>query len=956
MIDKVNPQYNNPQMLNSQHKILDFLQFKSKLKNNDFTTLELVNGTILSLVGDSIHQLNEFTIASIAQNFATYIKKQNNSFKENIFVSHDGSLDGLLFSKIFASILISEDVNAYFNYDNKPLNDSLAIYVAQKSEINFNYVVTFTNQIKKNFHSISFFHKNGLHLNSTQSKDINSLISETNFLNLEIPNINVPSIKENNLVEEYINEIKLNKNLGNLNIAISDPFLFNSKLIETMLGNKAKYRFIDWKNKNPKNKNSVTRRSFLKTFRSKSNIIFNFTTDINNCEIIVKHKNRWKFISLNDLSLIYIYYKSLTTPNQLSHKQIHSSYLSSKYIGYYASKLGIKHNECLPFFDNNSIDQKDEILLSTNGTNYLITEHNKTLCSDPLINIQLALEMANYFFEKKQNLYQVLTSIYINNGIFHFRSENMKMELDSANIFFNRLKNLKTINGSKIVKVKQNESVQLSIEFHLQDKTIIYFEYLRNINQIYSNISVWNTNDQKNKNYDDIFMDLIIKEKNIINELNCLQETLNVTKFSWKGFIKYSVFVILFIALFYLMITFILGGDRNLWNLVGEYIRKEKMFSYFFPIFILWITIWVFISCWADKLILNRLNEKSNLRHLWVSNMISICISSITPLIYGGESVGYWYLRRKGMKNSSIGAMFLIKSLFTQINFIIFSTIFVPIGFVNLYNSIIESQSGVILIVLVILGTIFDIFSAIMISLLTFSSRLTSSLARIIGVLIEWIPFIISRDSNEKGSRLKYEFTSINLATKKIFQSDYWYKDVLFCIEILSFHFFFKIFDLSNIFAISGNFLLENNASIYLDLIVGQIMVRSVNAINFIVPSGIGISDWAYKNILETLFRGNNASDDSVAFYSITVFQTLTRIIFTFGIVILSALMLLTIFIGESRIDKYNKIKKTLTPEEISHGNVKVKTKFYSFSFIPWLLGIVVIVVAWILICKFVFI
>lgn len=956
MIDKISPQYNTSQMLNSQHKILDFLQFKSKLKNNDFTTLELVNGTILSLVGDSIHQLNEFTVASIAQNFAIYMKKQNNYFKENIFVSHDGSLDGLLFSKIFASILISENINAYFNYDNKPLNNSLAVYVAQKSKINFNYVVTFTNRIKKNFHSISFFHNNGLLLSSNESKEINSLISETNFLNLEIPNINVSSLKENNFVDEYLHEIKLNKNLDNLNITISDPFHFNSKMIETMIGDKAKYRFIEWKNKNPQNKNAVTRKSFLKTFNSKSNIIFNFTTDINNCEIIVKHKKRWKFISLNDLSLIYIYYKSLTAPSELIYKEIYSSYLSSKYIGYYASKLRIKHNEYSPLFDNYTIDKKDRTLLSTNGTNYLITEKNKTLCSDPLINIQLALEMANYFFEKKQNLYQVLTSIYINNGIFHFRSKNVKMELDSANTFFNKLKNLKTINGSKIVRIKQNESIQLSIEIHLQDKTIIYFEYLRNINQLYSNISVWNTSDPKNKNYDDIFMDLIIKEKNIINELNSLQETLNVTKFSWKGFIKYSIFVILFILLFYLMITFILGGDRNLWNLVATYIKKEKMFAYFFPIFILWITVLVFISCYADKLILKRLNEKSNLRHLWVSNMISICISSITPLIYGGESVGYWYLRRKGMKNSSIGAMFLIKSLFTQINFIIFSAIFVPIGFVSLYNSIIGSESGVILIVLIILGTIFDIFSAIMISLLTFSSRLTSSLARIITILIEWIPFVISRDSNEKGSRLKYEFTNINLATKKIFQSDYWYKDVLFCIEILLFHFFFKIFDLGNIFAISGNFLMENSVPMYLDLIVGQIMVRSVNAINFIVPSGIGISDWAYKNILETLFKGNDLSNDSVSFYSITVFQTLTRIIFTFGIVILSALMLLTIFIGESRIDKYNKIKKTLTAEEISQGNVKIKTKFYSFALIPWFLGITGIVVTWVLICKFIFV
>lgn len=956
MIDKVTSQYNVSKIINSEHKILDFLQFKSKLKKDDFTTLELINGSILSLVGQNIHQLNEFTVASIAINFSLYINKNKQDNKnENVLVTHDGSLDGLLFAKVFASVLINQEINAYFNYDNKPLNNSLAVYTAQKSKTKFKYVVTFTNQIQKHFHCITFFHVNGLHFNSLESKQINSLISETNFLNLEIPNNNIPTIKENNLVNQYLKDIKIKQNFEKMNITISDPFQFNSQLIKDMLDNHANFKFIDWKNKTPNNKNVVTRKTFLKTFYSKSNIIFNFSENINDCEIVVKHKKRWKFLSLNDLSLIYIYYKQITSPQEIKNQQIYSSYLSSRYIDYYAKKLNIIHNENPSLLSEEFYKKENNFLLSTDGTNYLITEKNNTLCSDPLINMQLALEMANYFHLQGKNLYQVLTSIYINNGIFHFKSQKIKMEIDAANLFFNRVKNLKTINGSKIIRIKQNESLLLSLEIHLQDKSIIYLEYLRNINQLIINTSVWNQKNKDKKNSDDIFMDLIIKEKNIINELNSLQETLDVTRFSWKGFIKYSIFVILFIILFYLMITFILGGDRDLWNQIGDYIRAEKTFAYFFPVFIAWVTVWVFISCCADKLILKRLNEKASLRHLWVSNMISICISSITPLIYGGESVGYWYLRRKGLKNSSIGAMFLIKSLFTQINFIIFAAIFVPIGFVFFYDEILsEPNSGVVLIVLIILGTIFDIFSAIMISLLTFSTRLTSSLAKIIGVFMEWIPFVVSRNSNEKGSKLKYEFNNINVATKKIFKSDYWYKDLLFCLEILLFHFFFKIFDISNIFALIGNFLKGNEYLTYFDMIVGQIMVRSVNAINFIVPSGIGISDWAYKNILVSLFKG----DDNLTtpYYSIIVFQTLTRIIFTFAIVILSALMLLSVFIGESRIDKYNKIKKTLSIEEINQGNVKVKTKFYSFALIPWFLGISGIIVAWTLICKFVFI
>lgn len=245
MVNKVSSQYNVSKIINSEHNILDFLQFKSKLKKDDFTTLELVNGSILSLVGQNIHQLNEFTVASIAINFSLYINKNKEKHKnENVLITHDGSLDGLLFAKIFASVLLNEDINAYFNYDNKPLNNPLAIYTAQKSKIKFKYVVTFTNQIQKHFHCITFFHINGLHFDSLESKQINALISETNFLNLEIPNNNIPTIKEDRLIERYLKDHKVYQNYEKMNIMISDPFQFNSHLIKEMLDQQTNLQFI----------------------------------------------------------------------------------------------------------------------------------------------------------------------------------------------------------------------------------------------------------------------------------------------------------------------------------------------------------------------------------------------------------------------------------------------------------------------------------------------------------------------------------------------------------------------------------------------------------------------------------------------------------------------------------------------------------------------------------------
>ena len=57
---------------------------------------------------------------------------------------------------------------------------------------------------------------------------------------------------------------------------------------------------------------------------------------------------------------------------------------------------------------------------------------------------------------------------------------------------------------------------------------------------------------------------------------------------------------------------------------------------------------------------------------------------------------------------------------------------------------------------------------------------------------------------------------------------------------------------------------------------------------------------------------------------------------------------------GEFRIDKYNKIKNTLTNKEIQEGNIKVKSNFYSISIIPWIIVIAGLIGGWYLIYNFV--
>ncbi len=965
MENKVLNRLSNIDGVNETSNFLDYFQIDSDYlqKNKLNTTLEMIDGAIFSQVGKSLNLLNEFTVSAAAQNFVLFLQK--NLYKKSIFVTHDGSFNGILFSKVFASVLNAEGVSVYFNYKNKPLNNAMSVFIAENSEVNFDFIVTFSDvYFKKTYHSISFLNKNGLLLDSEKSKKINALISETNFLNLTIPRRDIPTIKYNHAVDEYVEGLKSAQDLSNLNITISnsinsikgvlDRFLLINNIQHTTIG-------VDNYKSSKKRANKISRKSILSSLFKSRDIIVNLSNDINEFEFVVRHKKRWKFLTFNDLALLYIHYVHLNKDrNDYKHKYVFYSNNSSRYIDFMSKKEGFKTFE----FDSygNLIEEKvsmKDVLVSTNGQDYFITENNRNFCNDPIMNLKIFLEIASYFKRKKMNLYQVLTSIYKKYGVFYFSSTTENLDYETTMLFFNRLQNSKSINDVKILDIKENKKMPMCYEVFLEDKSIVLIQYFKNRKILLITTSIWSNKVIENrKQHENEYINLVVKSKKIITYLNTFKEKIETKKFSWGALFKYSIFILVFSVLLYVLFEFTLspGKGGNIWKDVSLLLINQPLFAYLIPVLILGCAFQIVIGCWMSYRILSKLGEKARIRHIFVANFITICISTITPLIYGGESVGYWYLRRKNIKQAPIAAMFLVQSLFTQLNIIIFSIIFLPVGFLRFYDSILKEQVGPLVITLIIIGSVIDVFSAVMISLLTFSSRTTSSIANTLNKFIEWIPFIITRNSNAQGAKLKYEFTNINEAAKQLFTKDAWYKNALTALSFVFYRMVSTLLSWGVIGALIANMLVINTLPIntYFDVLAGGALVRGVNAINFVIPGGLGLSDWAAKNIYPSLFKSTAIKDFADKFYSVDVWQTLNRLMYTIVFAILSAFALLTVFIGESRIDKYNKIKRTLTPEEIKVGNIRVKTRFYSFAIIPWALGLSSVVTAWYLIYNFV--
>ena len=81
--------------------------------------------------------------------------------------------------------------------------------------------------------------------------------------------------------------------LSNMNVVVSEPFNCNTDLLkELFYSNKIKNSFLTYK-KLPKKNNSITRKSTINSiFNSNVDLIFNFNSDINSFEFLVKHKKR----------------------------------------------------------------------------------------------------------------------------------------------------------------------------------------------------------------------------------------------------------------------------------------------------------------------------------------------------------------------------------------------------------------------------------------------------------------------------------------------------------------------------------------------------------------------------------------------------------------------------------------------------------------------------------------
>ncbi|MDK2819495.1 MAG: flippase-like domain-containing protein [Mycoplasmataceae bacterium] len=942
----------NPDMSDNNiflKSVKNFTNLKGSINEPSFS-LEIINGRIISKIDNDSNFINELTISNIGDKFVSYLKlmKLNN---KKVLVASDGNLDSKVFSQIFASSLKSNNIKVFFNVNNETNN-----FAASFSNIDstFNGMVFFSKPYeKKKILLISFFDHNGSLMTSEHALLFNENITKTMDLNLKAYDEKIDMIDSSN--EKYLSTLGDLQDLSNIGVSINSSYDMNPKIINNFFS-----RFNIKYSKSTTTKptaNKNIKRAIFNSIKNKDDVAVSFLQDNNTFELAIKHKKQYKYLSLNDLTAIYLYYKIKYDNNEyekIQNKYIVMSGSAGKLVSIVAKKNNIKVVKYDDFYSelSNNKDLQLGSLLATNGKNYLITKGQKNYISDPLYNLQLFLKIISFFKEQNKTLYDILVEINMVYGIYrHSVSEQYIDDLTARKLFHILTSEMKFADQKiiRLTKIDFKDNDIRGIKAIFIDKTEIEFIHLpkQDLLKIYFSSHIEKSqkeNDQeeltsleKNKNY----INLIVREKMILESVKVFKDDQTKTKTSWKDYFKYFTFILIFFLIFIILFNTIYnidGGPEVIFIKLNQLIMENKTLMHLIPLILLLFLVPTICNSILIGRMLRVQGQKVKTRHLVVSSMIGIVISNITPLSIGGDLAGYWYLRRKSFERGPLIATFLASSLLYQVVGAITSLIFIPIGFIA-YGDILlnfSSPISITILSLSLIGFLGNVIGAIFIGIFSFSEKTQSFFIKIWISLIAWIPFIISRDPNSKAASFQYEFSKIRSSSLMIFQN------IRLSLEFCFWRIVPFFINPAAFLAIASGMMKPNSdlwGGQYINFIIASSILQAANAIS-ITPGGSGTSQFLQIEIFSKMF--SNWEDNKM-------FSLLSTIMFSIIPTVVSALMLLTVWIGEKRLDKYDKIKRVLIYEDENQQNKSIRkyTRFYKIAFIIWILSLAIIFIGY---------
>ncbi|WP_029608532.1 lysylphosphatidylglycerol synthase transmembrane domain-containing protein [Mycoplasma simbae] len=912
-----------------------------------------IENKIIAQVGIGTNLFNEYTITAISQALANVLRLKNIQ-NQRILVCNDYTFRSQLYSGILSRVLNEHGYTICVPDQDEKLPGIYHKNLAEHNNISLRVYISNFKDVK-NTMQMGFYWGDGKDFSEQDILLLSSELNKANYIHIDIPEqmIEIENIKyKNSIFQEIFNKnyskyTTINTAKFGVHCSSINDYKFTSELLKQCNFryslkklNQDKHWFIA----HPKQLTFLN----TSTFFNKNDANFAINNSGSGLTISYKHKGVYKYLTSSQVASIYLYFK-------LNHDQHFDKSSISKYTvarsintDSLVNKIVNKHNiEVIEFTHRSQLFDKAKnknILLAFNN-NFEYMLDSKSLIFDAHLFMLEMMRVIEYYKAQNMTLFDVLQTTYTEFGYSHTTEKTYDLDKNSVGSFFNRLKNLEKIGNQKIVSSHEyinnslSTNVYLKINFAQGDKAVLSYDALSEKVSILTDVKL--TNNQTDK------VDLIVREKEVLDNILDLKETSTTRKTKPFTVIKYlflvaflfGIFIFLFNSVYNFKDSDNVGtaNIRAIFETMWEQINTNQLSKASFVAFVVGFIIYSIINAIIFKRLLGWQGVKAKFSDLLIGSLISLVSQNITPKSIGGDLATYWFLRRRNIPRAQLVSSIVVNTFIWQISNLILIAIFIPIGikFYGNFFANLADKRVLIMLISLILGITIDTTLALGFLLLSMSAKAQNFILKMLVKTLEWMPFVNLYDPESLSSKYQYEFYKIRFGLKNVMRN--WFN----FIEIL----FWKLLPWFYVpvawFAVSTDMLQSGlQGGSYFNMLVANVLIRNINSISP-TPGGIGTSDAISKTIYEFIIK-----PDEINGYSAVQRSSLLTSIRGMGEIIiptlLSAFTLLLVFIGEKRIDLYR--AKAKNESLVKNKNIvtttKTGTKFYkiTFSILPILL------------------
>lgn len=968
------------------------LTFGMKKENQDIDSafsrpLQFISNKVIARLGVGSHLINDYTVTALGHAFCDSIVeagKNDNEFK--IFLSNDNTFHALLYTNILARIFDEKGFKSYIFEKNNSYPSVLKNLAAKDDDCDAIISVESFKGLK-NIMQISFNWGDGRPFNQVEIARILFKLNSVNYLSLDIPNQGI-SFKYNHSPLNYNREIlkrysplissfkkqnlKFGVDISQLSTANFYYDTLNRLQIDYFTPARKKDAYIINAN-NP----DCLRKIFWKSLLKKPDANFAISQDGSGINLSVRYKKVFKYFKPDEIAALYLNFLIEDDPTFDKANFANSYIIKSLGAGSLTSLIALKHNigveetpkvsEIWEIANRNRIKNKKLLFAFTRFSQFAPFNRFFNGFDANLFMLEL-MRMIAFYKEKSLTLYEVLQQIYDKYGLHHVITKTFNLDDEMASRFIKRILKSETIGNHKIVNFKEyknativNNNIHLKLSFEGGNSITVKYSIIEKEITIDCE-AVAKTNSQEDRT------NVVILERELMDGILELKEDFKIRKITPWTFIKWFLFIMTFIGVIIFLYFSIYNfkddsffgtnGDMGeMFKRMGIVIFKDHKTQFAFLSIVLSFFIWTLFNAIIFKRLLDFQGQKVKWNDLMISSLISIIVQNVTPKSIGGDLATYWYLRRKGVKRSTLLPVVVTNTFLWQVTNVIITVFFLPFGiwFYKDFFTNIDNPQVKVFYAFFITGLFMDSTFALFFFILAFNKKIQNWLLKVFIKFLEWLPFVKIYDPFLVKAKYEYEFYEMRQGMKKTFKKWYQFAEVI--IWKLLPNFFSPI-----AFFMKASGVLQTNlkGGWYFNVLVSNTIIRIGNSVS-ITPGGQGTNEiftnMIYKTIMKDLtnanewvYRGKDYGLNQIS--NAKLMTTIGSIWGTFLGSILSAIYLMLVLIGEKRVDLYQIKEKNLRliQNDNMSATTRTKTRFYKISFTIY--TIIIIALAITILCP----